>query len=693
MIKRLFWLTLTIVLLSALFACAATAEDTYEICNAQGVPVDNPLYIAEGDSQSLCLYKDGEPIQDGVEWAATDDHISVVENGKVNGLSIHGFMDTLISPSSVTASVDGEQVASVDVLVAKAIWSLEFTPSIDPASVSPGSEVEIVVGTLTGATRIEGCSEEKYSELFTGTIPETFAVLYNDSPLDLSTRYDESENNISCSIKIRPNYMQSQDYDIKWNTERLKQTGLLLFPLGNVDAFSPGGTDNPCFVYYTLDLGHKTIGTFRLDAQYAIWDGEKTVTALTMEVGDQSKQFALACNGAAIPEGVTVTWTGGDQYVAVNDGEITPIMAHAEGGFTTITAATQDGGSASFTVTVSEPAPPYVPPYVPPAPAAPSSIQFTPAEDLPAGLELKQGESITLELGVIDNYAAFAAAGVEVTAVPVCDAGLTLSASIGQEGRLTVHLSALESGEHQFTVTLSAPGCSAVNAAALAVRVPSPAPVEKKIVVEAQSGAYTGIKGVTHLMKKDGAVTFSVQGLEGVPGVTWKSSKPKRVAIDAVTGEATLKKTGSALITATLPGGGELTLKVKVNKGDFARPESIRLQTKAEGQWTDAPAQGITVVPNERGVKNVPTRLVGGGGKIVIESIQIDTDIATRDGGNPAPVKVKKRFLTDGKTTTLVIRANGREFTLPIAVNSSAKDLYPDEMMAQVQEILQLEED
>ena len=145
-------------------------------------------------------------------------------------------------------------------------------------------------------------------------------------------------------------------------------------------------------------------------------------------------------------------------------------------------------------------------------------------------------------------------------------------------------------------------------------------------------------------MKKDGAVTFSVQGLEGVPGVTWKSSKPKRVAIDAVTGEATLKKTGSALITATLPGGGELTLKVKVNKGDFARPESIRLQTKAEGQWTDAPAQGITVVPNERGVKNVPTRLVGGGGKIVIESIQIDTDIATRDGGNPAPVKVKKRF-------------------------------------------------
>ncbi len=590
---------------------------------------------------------------------------------------------------------------------------------------------------------------------------------------------------VSFYAVVEPKYLPSGTYNIQWDGSLTEGCAVEI-------TFEKTGLGF-MLVHCALDLGNNPkMGAFTLEAQYAIWDGEqKPVTALSMEVGDQPEPFALACNGAAIPEGVTVTWTANDdQYVEVDPstGTITPKKAHAEGGSTTITAATQDGGSASFavtvagptgvncqtavslvqgesvsftakalpeglrhrglslasdaadapltisdpqvgtdglhtwtltaakdaepgeytmtvtadadasvakqiTVTVSEPAPPYVPPYVPPAPAAPSNIQFTPAEDLPAGLELKQGESITLELGVIDNYAAFAAAGVEVTAVPVCDAGLTLSASIGQEGRLTVHLSALESGEHQFTVTLSAPGCSAVNAAALAVRVPSPVPVEKKIVVEAQSGAYTGIKGVTHLMKKDGAVTFSVQGLEGVPGVTWKSSKPKRVAIDAVTGEATLKKTGSALITATLPGGGELTLKVKVNKGDFARPESIRLQTKAEGQWTDAPAQGITVVPNERGVKNVPTRLVGGGGKIVIESIQIDTDIATRDGGNPAPVKVKKRFLTDGKTTTLVIRANGREFTLPIAVNSSAKDLYPDEMMAQVQEILQLEED
>lgn len=638
------------------------------ICNNEEIPLKTGSFE---DSD--------HPERVWVEWTGGDEYVEV---NTLTGLVTPKQAHPAGQHTTITATTENGGSASFTVTVTNNQYEWRFERSENPPTLKPNAgEWRVLLGTVKCKT-----SEEA----------KLCCDLFADDGLNIPLEKGETQKallkpeaegtTVSFYAVVEPKYLPSGTYNIQWD-------GSLTDGCVEDNIFVWTGVVGLAWVHYALDLEHNPqMGAFTLE--YAIWDSENSsVTALTMEVGDQSKQFALACNDAAIPEGVTVTWTGGDQYVAVNDGEITPIMAHAEGESTSITAATQDGGSASFTVTVSEPAPPYVPPYVPPAPAAPSSIQFTPAADLPAGLELKQGERVTLELGVIDNYAAFAAAGVEVTAVPVCDAGLTLSASIGQEGRLTVHLSALESGEHQFTVTLSAPGCSTVNAAALAVRVPSPAPVEKKIVVEAQSGAYTGIKGVTHLMKKDGAVTFSVQGLEGVPGVTWKSSKPKRVAIDAVTGEATLKKTGSALITATLPGGGELTLKVKVNKGDFARPESIRLQTKAEGQWTDAPAQGITVVPNERGVKNVPTRLVGGGGKIVIESIQIDTDIATRDGGNPAPVKVKKRFLTDGQTTTLVIRANGREFTLPIAVNSSAKDLYPDEMMAQVQEILQLEED
>ena len=622
-----------------------------------------------------------------VTWTGGDEYVEV---DTLTGVVTPKRAHPAGQHTTITATTEDGGSASFTVTVTNNQYEWKFERSENPPTLKPdASEWKVLLGTVK-------CKTSEEAELCRETFENAVSPLSGSLKIPLENekthkallKPEAEGTTVSFYAVVEPKYLPSGTYKIQWNGT-LKD-GCVEYGTWDESTMS--------LITCALDLGNNPqMGAFTLEAQYAIWDGaQKPVKALRMEVGDQPEPFALACNGAAIPETVPVTWTANDnQYVEVDPstGTITPIKAHAEGGSTTITAATQDGGSASFTVTVSEPAPPYVPPYVPSAPAAPSSIQFTPAEDLPAGLELKQGERVTLELGVIDNYAAFAAAGVEVTAVPVCDAGLTLSASIGQEGRLTVHLSALESGEHQFTVTLSAPGCSAVNAAALAVRVPSPAPVEKKIVVEAQSGAYTGIKGVTHLMKKDGAVTFSVQGLEGVPGVTWKSSKPKRVAIDAVTGEATLKKTGSALITATLPGGGELTLKVKVNKGDFARPESIRLQTKAEGQWTDAPAQGITVVPNERGVKNVPTRLVGGGGKIVIESIQIDTDIATRDGGNPAPVKVKKRFLTDGQTTTLVIRANGREFTLPIAVNSSAKDLYPDEMMAQVQEILQLEED
>ena len=563
-----------------------------------------------------------------VTWTGGDEYVEV---GKLTGVVTPKQAHPAGRHTTITATTEDDGSASFNVTVTNNQYEWRFKRSGDSPTLKPDAkEWKVLLGTVECNTSEEAklCRDlfanAEYSQSGSLKIP-----LENGKTQKALLKPEAEGKTVSFYAVVEPKYLPSGTYNIQWDGSLTDGCAVITTPVETP----------PYLVNYALDLeDNPQMGAFTLE--YAIWDGEKTVTDLTMEVGDQSKQFALACNGAAIPEGVTVTWTANDnQYVEVDPltGTITPKKAHAEGGSTTITAATQDGGSASFavtvagptgvdcqtavslvqgesvsftakalpeglrhhglslasdaadapltisdpqveadglhtwtltaakdaepgeytmtvtadadasvakqiTVTVSEPAPPYVPPYVPPAPAAPSSIQFTPAEDLPAGLELKQGERVTLELGVIDNYAAFAAAGVEVTAVPVCDAGLTLSASIGQEGRLTVHLSALESGEHQFTVTLSAPGCSAVNAAALAVRVPSPVPVEKKIVVEAQSGAYTGIKGVTHLMKKDGAVTFSVQGLEGVPGVTWKSSKPKRVAIDAVTGEATLKR-------------------------------------------------------------------------------------------------------------------------------------------------------
>lgn len=336
--------------------------------------------------------------------------------------------------------------------------------------------------------------------------------------------------------------------------------------------------------------------------------------------------------------------------------------------------------------------PDYVPPYVPPAPVAPSAIQFTAAGDLPGTLELKQGESITMELGTIDNYAAFAAAGAEVTAAPTCDPGLTLSVSVDQHGKLSAHLSALEPGKHQVAVSLLASGCDAVAAVSFTVTVPQPQPVEQKILIEAASGCYTGVKGTAQLLKADKTARFTVQGLKADESVTWKSTKPKYLSIDSDTGEAQLKKAGSVTVTATLSDGTVLSQKVNVNRGTFADSESLRLQTKVDGKWTDVPEEGIVVVPKKSGQKSVPSRLVGEGGKIVIESVDIDQTLATRSGDNPAPIKVKKRSVTDGKTVILAIKANGREFTLPIVIDSTAKDVYPDDLIAEVEEILQQEE-
>ena len=80
------------------------------------------------------------------------------------------------------------------------------------------------------------------------------------------------------------------------------------------------------------------------------------------------------------------------------------------------------------------------------------------------------------DLGVVDNYAAFAAAGVEIVATPVCDAGMTASAAIDQSGRILLNLYAIEPGEHQVSVTLSAAGCQPVTVAQITLTVPEAQP-------------------------------------------------------------------------------------------------------------------------------------------------------------------------------------------------------------------------
>ena len=90
---------------------------------------------------------------------------------------------------------------------------------------------------------------------------------------------------------------------------------------------------------------------------------------------------------------------------------------------------------------------------------------------------------------------------------------------------------------------------------------------------------------------------------------------------------------------------------MNVNKGSFADPANITLQTKPNNKWVDVTAEGITVVPKKSGAKSVPSRLTSSDdGKIVIQDIEFsDGTIASRAGDNPAPIKVKKRSISDGK--------------------------------------------
>ena len=333
----------------------------------------------------------------------------------------------------------------------------------------------------------------------------------------------------------------------------------------------------------------------------------------------------------------------------------------------------------------------------------PTDINFIPTavEDV----VVAGGGTATRTLGTIGNYADFTATGVAVTAAANVSAdGVAATAMIDSTGHVSVALEGLKTGMYTVNVTLTASGCASVTTNTVNVTVTSdkedpvpPTPTEKALVVTATSGAYTGVKGVTQLLKNDGTATFTVTGLSnGVTVTGWKSSKPGYVAIascDSTSATVSLRKAGSSVITATLSDGSKLTMKVNVNKGSFADPDNITLQTKPGNKWVDVTAEGITVVPKKSGQKSVPSRLnASDDGKIVIQDVEFSNGtIASRDGDNPSPIKVKKRSISDGETTTLTITANGAKFSVVIKVDSGAKDVYLEDVIAEIEEIIELE--
>ena len=356
------------------------------------------------------------------------------------------------------------------------------------------------------------------------------------------------------------------------------------------------------------------------------------------------------------------------------------VTLSAKGSRTDVALAVTDGTVNGNTVTIT---------------AIPTAINFTAVSV--ADTSLEGGKTATLDFGTIANYADFTATGVAVTATAnVSGTGVAAAAAIDSNGKVTATVEGLVKGEYTVTVTLSASGCTSVTTGAAKVTVtsdkPAPVPVKKAIVVT-KGTAYEGIKGVTQLAKADNYVVFDVAGLdEGVTVTSWKSSKPAYVAIDEH-GIATLKKAGKAKITATMSDNSKLSIDVNVNKGSFADPADITLQTKPNNKWVDVTAEGITVVPKKSGQKSVPSRLnASDDGKIVIQDVEFSNGtIASRDGDNPSPIKVKKRSISDGETTTLTITANGAKFSVVIKVDSGAKDVYLEDVIAEIEEIIELE--
>ena len=53
---------------------------------------------------------------------------------------------------------------------------------------------------------------------------------------------------------------------------------------------------------------------------------------------------------------------------------------------------------------------------------------------------------------------------------------------------------------------------------------------------------------------------------------------------------------------------------------------------------------------------------------------------------------MKKTSISDGKTTTLTITANGAQFSVVIKVDSGAKDVYLEDIIAEIEEIVEIEE-
>ena len=104
---------------------------------------------------------------------------------------------------------------------------------------------------------------------------------------------------------------------------------------------------------------------------------------------------------------------------------------------------------------------------------------------------------------------------------------------------------------------------------------------QKEVQNSASLNPYIKLNAKTlPLQLKKSTNVLKVVGMQkGDSVLSYKSSKPKVVSVNARTGKMTAKKTGTAIITVTLRSGVKATCTVKVQKAKVTT-KSIKLETK-----------------------------------------------------------------------------------------------------------------
>ena len=321
-----------------------------------------------------------------------------------------------------------------------------------------------------------------------------------------------------------------------------------------------------------------------------------------------------------------ITWTSSKPKVVTVDPE-TGFITTLKTGSSTITARTSNGRTATCKVSVKK---------------APTKITVTPANlKLGAGgmtgalkykLTASSSASVVTWTTSDARVATVDAAGVitsvgEGTAVITASTfnGKTASATVsvcGEPGRVTLNQSAATVGMGD-KLTLKAEATTArgnETLTTLTYYIDSNSPDPGCVTVNASTGVITAVrKGIAwvnarthngvaadapcvvtvtpkakkltlpdkfsmgvdeHADALEAILTFQDGSVAPASGLTWTSSKPKYLAVDADTGALTALKKGSATITAKTSGGLKATCKVTIQKAPTSAtmtPASVKL--------------------------------------------------------------------------------------------------------------------